>query len=62
MSIFKNTTSMNKVAGDSMWYPMEHGNTSKWWPKYESKGDMSMSKGRMPANPSDKSMKEYKLK
>ena len=51
MSIFKNTTSMKEVGGDSMWFPMGKGDTSKWWPSYEAKGDMGSAKGRMPAKP-----------
>ena len=50
MSIFKNTTSMSGVSGNSMFFPQEKGDTSKWWPNY-SKSDESKGKGRMPANP-----------
>jgi hypothetical protein len=49
MSIFKNTTSMKDVGGDSMWWPMAKGDTSKWWPRFEAKSDMGSAQGRMPA-------------
>jgi len=50
MSIFKNTTSPSKVSGDSMWFPMEKGDTSKWWPGFDAKPGMGKADGRMPAN------------
>jgi hypothetical protein len=51
MSIFKNTTSMSGVSGESMWFPQQKGGTSKWWPKYDAKPGMGKADGRMPANP-----------
>jgi len=51
VSIFKNTTSMSGVSGESMWFPQQKGDTSKWWPKYDAKPGMGKADGRMPSNP-----------
>lgn len=51
MSIFKNTTSPSKVSGNSMWFPQERGDTSKWWPNYRALPGQMKAEGRKPANP-----------
>ncbi len=62
MSIFKNSTSPSKISGDSMWFPMEDGDTSKFWSKYHDKPGMGSSQGRKPANPHGSPKMTHKMR
>lgn len=51
MSNMKNSTSPSKVGGNSMFFTMEKGDTSRWWPSFQAKPGMGKAEGRKPANP-----------
>jgi hypothetical protein len=51
MSIFKNTTSMKEVGGDSMYFPMGKGDTSNWWSSHGFNGSNGKVEGRKVAKP-----------
>lgn len=42
-----------------MWFTMERGDTSKWWPEFCAKPGMGKAEGRKPANSSKKGGKMH---